>query len=631
MAKTESTAVNDLINLVQSGQSRPIHDPSDDLFSTPHKPPRMTTTIPPMRGAGEVAPLPRTRTPSGTSQHQLPNIPPPNVRMSTAPVTRGQTIPPLNQTVRGTAPGPSPDFPRKQSASGLPAPIRQTNSQPVISNAVPLSVPSAPSRPNLPMPRHSQPIVARPASKPTLPMPNGGRMPAADPNDNPFAAIPAYPVVQHGDRPSRIDMTGDVVTAENWFESSRAVEKLEETFVGTAPVRKAKRPNETVVLIKKMIVPTVALVIVGIMIGGFIAFNGEGGKKAHAAKPAKVAEVTHVKAPVAPTVVQPAAESANAATATAGADQPEPPAATKAEPAAAQAEPAAAPAAKAEPVAVAKAEPAAVAAPAKAEPVAVAKAEPAAAPSIHEVQTTRGVVKLVDIRIDSKPSGATVMLVDNGKTNFLGTTPIATALDPARSYDVIFTIAGRPTQMTHIDPSKQTKLDVTLGKNGVVTQAVEAPKAAPAAPKAAPAVVATKAATPAPVHHHHAAAAAAAAKSAPTGTLADPGFDTEPAKTEAPKKVEAPKVEAPKAEPAAKKPVPAAAGSGTLMVSAKPPCEIWVDGKSTGLTTPQRSIPLPVGTHMITLQNSAQNITKTFAVTISADQSTKLVKDLLAP
>jgi hypothetical protein len=122
------------------------------------------------------------------------------------------------------------------------------------------------------------------------------------------------------------------------------------------------------------------------------------------------------------------------------------------------------------------------------------------------------------------------------------------------------------------------------------------------------------------VHHHH--AAAAAAKSAPTGTLADPGFDTEPAKTEAPKKVEAPKVEAPKAEPAAKKPAPAAAGGGTLMVSAKPPCEIWVDGKSTGLTTPQRSIPLSAGTH---------KITKTFAVTISADQSTKLVKDLLAP
>ncbi len=68
-----------------------------------------------------------------------------------------------------------------------------------------------------------------------------------------------------------------------------------------------------------------------------------------------------------------------------------------------------------------------------------------------------------------------------------------------------------------------------------------------------------------------------------------------------------------------------------LMVSSKPPCEIWIDGKSTGLTTPQRAIPLPVGTHKVTFQNSAQNITKTVAVSITADQTTKLVKDLLTP
>src|SRR5258708_4629076 len=102
MAKTESTAVNELINLVQSGQSSPVRDPDNDLFGGPRprqravKPRRMTATIPAMRGAGEIAPLPRTRAPGGTSQLKLPDVPAPNVRMTTAPVSRGQTIPPIN-------------------------------------------------------------------------------------------------------------------------------------------------------------------------------------------------------------------------------------------------------------------------------------------------------------------------------------------------------------------------------------------------------------------------------------------------------------------------------------------------------------------------------------------------------
>jgi hypothetical protein len=33
----------------------------------------------------------------------------------------------------------------------------------------------------------------------------------------------------------------------------------------------------------------------------------------------------------------------------------------------------------------------------------------------------------------------------------------------------------------------------------------------------------------------------------------------------------------------------------------------------------------------VTFQNTAQNITKTVAVSITADQTTKLVKDLLVP
>jgi hypothetical protein len=217
-------------------------------------------------------------------------------------------------------------------------------------------------------------------------------------------------------------------------------------------------------------------------------------------------------------------------------------------------------------------------------PATAVKAVGESAPVVHEVQTARGTVKLVDVRIDSTPAGATVMLVDNGKTTFLGTTPVAASVDPGRGYDVVLTLEGRPTQMAHLDPTKTQRLDVTLGK---------APRAA------APAVhssAAPRAETPKKSAAKHVAA------SAPTGGLVDPGFD------------------APKAE---------AGGSGTLMVSSKPPCEIWIDGQDSGLKTPQRAMSLPAGTHKVTFSNSEENITKTVTVKISADQTTKLIQDLM--
>src|SRR5687767_10007816 len=104
MAKTESTAVNELIDLMH-GKKQPAPasvsaEPAGDLFAAPKStkvqpPPRISGTIPPMRGAGEVTPLPRSRTPHSTSQHQMPAVPPavpPAVRMSTANPSSGNTI-----------------------------------------------------------------------------------------------------------------------------------------------------------------------------------------------------------------------------------------------------------------------------------------------------------------------------------------------------------------------------------------------------------------------------------------------------------------------------------------------------------------------------------------------------------
>jgi len=71
----------------------------------------------------------------------------------------------------------------------------------------------------------------------------------------------------------------------------------------------------------------------------------------------------------------------------------------------------------------------------------------------------------------------------------------------------------------------------------------------------------------------------------------------------------------------------AAKGEGTLSLGAKPPCEIFIDGRNTGLKTPQREIKLPAGKHRITLLNNEFGIKESFAVDIKANDTVKMVKD----
>jgi hypothetical protein len=476
----------------------------------------------------------------------------------------------------------------------ITAPPARPSSIPPLSNALP-KVPALPSL----AARTSAPVVAPP---PPLP-----RKPDAD--ANPMVARP----IPH--RPATLDAPGDSVAADNWFEASRAIDKVDQSVQSsnsTLAVQRIGRPPME--LVKKLIAPTVVLAIVGVMAGGYFAFSGEGGKH-HAGVPAAKTRAVAKTEALAPEPAAPSAESPNAATATAGATQPEPPAkedhaavaATEPAPAPTPA-PAAVPAPAPAPAAVPA--PAVITAPPPATAPEVAPPAPVAAPTdVHEVKTTRGVVKLVDVRIDSKPAGATVMLVDNGKTSFLGTTPVAASVDPSRAYDVIFTLENHPTQMAHLDPTKTHHIELAVGHNGNAGKVTTAPIAAApstavvpavAAPAvAAPAVAAPKVAAPAPApetHHHHAAPAVKAPSPSPA-------MATEPAKP---------------------------AGNGTLMVNTKPPCEIWIDGSSTGLTTPQRSIPLPAGSHKITFVNSQEHINKTVAVSITASQPTKLIENLMA-
>jgi hypothetical protein len=555
MANKESTAVNALIDLAQAKPVSGKGSPGDDLFRAPKQP------QPP-------APLPRLRAPGGTSQLQLRDVPASKVRMMNAPTNGGaipsistraraeQPMPPAPTTrpsgtptptitatrqaavpPRPSAPPPRPSTVPPPRPSTVPPPVAARPSRP---STVPPPVAARPSRPSTVPPvaaRPSRPSTVPPptpapvvAAKPVVrvtaqPIPKPVAQPPSRPNEgarvdaiasgaNPFAAMPTFTPP----RALALDMTGDVVTAESWFEASRAVEKFEEeTFVGTAPVVRLERRRKLVVL--KIVATSVVFVVIGVVIGAYIAFHGEPDARA----------TTIAKAQTAPkTIVQQL----------------------------------------------------------PAQPVAAAPVEVAPAP------------KLADVRIDSAPAGATVMLVDNGKQSFLGTTPIATSLDPSRSYDVVFTLDGRPSKTTHFDPSASQHLEVAFDKAVVAPAPTPAPVAVvpKPAPTPAPVAAAPKPAptpAPAPVQHHVAARA-------PAAQIADPGFDAPPS-----------------------------GGNGTLMVSTKPPCDIMIDGQSTGLHTPQRAIPLSAGAHKITFVNAAEHINKTVSVSVSADHTTKLIKDLL--
>lgn len=69
-------------------------------------------------------------------------------------------------------------------------------------------------------------------------------------------------------------------------------------------------------------------------------------------------------------------------------------------------------------------------------------------------------------------------------------------------------------------------------------------------------------------------------------------------------------------------------GMGTLMLGAKPPCEIIINGKKTGLTTPQRAMQLPDGIHRVVLINREHDIRKRFKVKIKAGRTTRAIQDL---
>jgi hypothetical protein len=148
-------------------------------------------------------------------------------------------------------------------------------------------------------------------------------------------------------------------------------------------------------------------------------------------------------------------------------------------------------------------------------------------------------------------------------------------------------------------PAPAAEKEVAVDTNVDAVQpavAVEAPK--PAAKHVA--------AKPAPTH---------VAPTAPVKRLAAREIDRDPP---------APKTHI--ARPAAL-PAPTA-DEGVLMLAAKPPCQIIIDGRNTGLFTPQRALPVAAGKHQVTLVNKQFDIKRTKTVHVAAGEPTKLIVDL---
>ena len=81
-------------------------------------------------------------------------------------------------------------------------------------------------------------------------------------------------------------------------------------------------------------------------------------------------------------------------------------------------------------------------------------------------------------------------------------------------------------------------------------------------------------------------------------------------------------------EPAAARTKQRPGRKGTLRIRSRPACDIIIDGRKTGLRTPQRSLELKPGKHTIVLVNKKHRIRKKLSVRIKEGKTTRVTKDL---
>jgi len=185
---------------------------------------------------------------------------------------------------------------------------------------------------------------------------------------------------------------------------------------------------------------------------------------------------------------------------------------------------------------------------------------------------------------ESDPPGAKVTLVAAGQRIEVGATPAKHKLDPAQRYEVLFEKAG------YVSVSKPVQIS---GQPEEKIAAVLEPA--------------------------RVAAGAAKGKRVDRGGGPVTRPDDGPAKADGPAKLDG----GSKGDGGGG----GSKGEGILSLGAKPPCDIYLDGKSTGLKTPQRELKLGAGRHKVTLMNNEFGIKESFTVEIKAGEVVKQVKD----
>ncbi|HEX5062235.1 MAG TPA: PEGA domain-containing protein [Kofleriaceae bacterium] len=443
------------------------------------------------------------------------------------------------------------------------------------------------ARTSLPTP----PPLARDARRGTLPPPIRSSTssfvvaPAPTPpaTSSVLPAVSAFPVVVEAKAPARHEDPTPLPrphvehTDEIWFDSmastdSREADADELLWDSTSNLHRKVAP-----------IPVFKLGIAAVLVGGLsamtvILLRGDHDAPARRTHHAAIAQEQTLAPTPAPVVTPAAPAVAPAAPAVAPVATPEQagPAAVIPEPAPAATTP----------------EPAPVANAPAAEPQVAAAEPPPASPTTRELPFT------------TEPEGATVTLITNGATSVVGVTPLNVNIDPALTYDIVLTRPGYRTRLARIDP-KADEVHVVLVSND---------EPAPARAKA--------------THEEREERAETSTPAPPTRVNRTEAVASTPAPTERAKRPEQrPSLAAPRpTRVAAETPK---GGTGILMVSSKPPCEIAVDGVATMLMTPQRAIKLKPGKHKVTLFNTARKIDKTFDVAILPGQPTKLIRDFM--
>jgi hypothetical protein len=236
----------------------------------------------------------------------------------------------------------------------------------------------------------------------------------------------------------------------------------------------------------------------------------------------------------------------------------------------------------------------------------------------QEVEVKQGEIQKVVIKLDpmditgvfkSEPPDAKVTLIVDGQRQPLGAAPARAPLDPRKHYEVVFEKDGYVTATKSITFGYESEIPVAvlLEKSAGGSRGMDRPPPPISSPD--------------PV---------SAPREPREPRDPDPAEDPKPKKRRSEEKADrAEKADRSEREPEEEEASSSGGGGGesTLWIGAKPPCQIIIDGKDTGKTTPARDLPVKPGKHKITLINDEFKIKEVVEVTVKPGESKRVIKD----